>query len=45
MICPHCHKHFVDEGRAKGGKASKRRITPEQQAAMQRARKRKTKQP
>jgi hypothetical protein len=38
MICPHCKRHFVDEGRSKGGKASKRKITPEQQSAMQKAR-------
>jgi len=23
MICPHCKKHFTDEGRAKGGRAKK----------------------
>ena len=38
MICPHCKKHFADPGRVKGGKASKRKITPEQQAKMQAAR-------
>ena len=24
MKCPHCHKHFTDEGRAKGGRKSRR---------------------
>jgi hypothetical protein len=41
MICPHCHKHFIDPGRAKGGQKSKRQITPEQQKVMQWARKKK----
>ena len=43
MICPHCKKDIPDSTVAKhlaskGGKASKRKITPEQQAAMQAAR-------
>jgi len=49
MICPHCHKNIPDATvakhlAAKGGKAGKRKITPEQQAAMQAARKTKTNQ-
>lgn len=40
MRCPHCGHEFKDEGRAKGGRASRRTITPEQQARMQAARKR-----
>tara|TARA_R110000803_G_scaffold175898_1_gene238468 strand:- start:1285 stop:1443 length:159 start_codon:yes stop_codon:yes gene_type:complete len=48
MICPHCQKdipaatvakHFA----ARGGSKGKRKITPEQQAKMQAARKAKTK--
>jgi Spy/CpxP family protein refolding chaperone len=40
MICPHCEKDIPDTTVAKhlaskGGKASKRVITPEQQAKMQ----------
>jgi len=38
--CPACGHEFKDEGRAKGGRASRRTITPEQQARMQAARKR-----
>jgi hypothetical protein len=40
MRCPKCSHEFKDEGRAKGGRASRRTITPEQQARMQAARKR-----
>jgi len=38
MICPKCKFKFKDYGRVKGGKKSKRAITPEQQKAMQSAR-------
>jgi hypothetical protein len=41
MKCPLCHGTFTDPGRSKGGKASKRKITPEQQKVMQWARKKK----
>ena len=41
MKCPHCGKTFKDDGRSKGGQKSKRTITPEAQAKMQAARKRK----
>jgi len=40
MRCPKCGHKYTDEGRAKGGRASRRTITPEQQARMQAARKR-----
>jgi len=40
MRCPNCGHEFKDEGRARGGRASRRTITPEQQARMQAARKR-----
>jgi hypothetical protein len=40
MRCPKCGHEWRDEGRAKGGRASRRTITPEQQARMQAARKR-----
>jgi len=40
MRCPKCKHEWTDEGRAKGGRASRRTITPEQQARMQAARKR-----
>lgn len=48
MICPHCHKNIPDATvakhlAAKGGKASKRTISPKQQAAMQAAKKMKGK--
>jgi hypothetical protein len=36
--CPKCGHEWKDEGRAKGGRASRRTITPEQQARMQAAR-------
>jgi hypothetical protein len=44
MICPHCKKDIPEKEIAKhfasnGGKKSKRKITPEQQAMMQAARK------
>jgi hypothetical protein len=47
MNCPHCNHHITDETIAahmgkKGGARSKRKITPEQQAKMQEARKRKS---
>jgi len=38
MLCPHCLKTFIDPGRSKGGRNSRRTITPAQQAAMQKAR-------
>jgi len=38
MNCPKCGHEWTDEGRAKGGRASRRTITPEQQARMQAAR-------
>jgi len=38
MKCPLCHGTFTDPGRSKGGRNSKRKITPEQQKAMQTAR-------
>jgi len=39
MRCPACKHEFKDEGRAKGGRVSRRTITPEQQAKMQAGRK------
>ncbi len=44
MKCPHCNKQIPNEQIAKalaskGGAKSKRKITPEQQAKMQKARK------
>ena len=50
MRCPHCKKDIPDTTVAKhlaskGGKASKRTITPKQQAAMQAAKKAKRKKP
>ena len=50
MICPHCKKDIPDDTIAKhlaskGGKASKRTITPNQQKAMQAAKKAKRKKP
>lgn len=46
MRCPHCQKDIPDTEVAKhlaskGGKKSRREITPEQQAKMQQARKEK----
>lgn len=50
MICPHCRKDIPDYTVArhlasKGGKASKRTITPKQQAMMQAAKKANRKKP
>jgi hypothetical protein len=51
MICPHCQQDIPDSAvakhlAAKGGRKSRRKITPEQQAKLQAARKaRKEKQP
>jgi len=44
MICPHCKKDIPDSAvakhlAAKGGKAGKRTITPDQQKKMQAAKK------
>lgn len=39
ITCPHCGKQFKSEAQAKGGRTSKRKITPEQQAKLQEARK------
>ena len=39
MKCPVCKTEFKDPGRQKGGRKSRRTITPEQQEKMQRARK------
>jgi hypothetical protein len=44
MRCPKCRHEFRDEGRAKGGRASRRTITSEQQAKMQAGRQTKTQQ-
>ena len=41
MKCPLCNGTFTDPGRSKGGKLSRRQITPEQQAKMQKARRKK----
>ena len=38
MKCPNCKHKFKDEDRAKGGRVSRRTITPKQQKAMQIAR-------
>lgn len=38
MQCPKCKHQFKDEDRAKGGRNSRRTITPEQQMEMQVAR-------
>lgn len=40
MKCPKCGHEWKDPARVKGGKKSKRTITPEQQAEMQRGKKR-----
>lgn len=50
MICPHCKKDIPESAvaahlGARGGRKSKGAITPEQQAAMQAARKSKTRKP
>jgi hypothetical protein len=42
MKCPKCGTVFKDESRVKGGKKSKRKITPEQQEKMQAARHKKS---
>lgn len=39
MICPKCGTEIKDEGRAKGGRKSRRTISAEEQAKMQEARK------
>jgi hypothetical protein len=39
MKCPKCNHEYKDEDRAKGGRNSKRKITPAQQAEMQAKRK------
>lgn len=39
MKCPKCGHEFKDEGRAKGGALSRRKITKAQQRKMQTARK------
>jgi hypothetical protein len=39
MKCPKCGHKFKDPARVTGGKVSKRTITPEQQLALQEARK------
>lgn len=44
MKCPRCGHEFKDERSAKGGRASRRVITPEQQAKMQAAREKRRKQ-
>ena len=41
MKCPECGYKWKDAGRVKGGKLSRRTITPEQQKMMQEARKKK----
>jgi len=38
MRCPHCGKEFKDPTKVAGGSKSKRKITPEQQAKLQEAR-------
>lgn len=38
MKCPHCHKEFKDPTKVAGGSKSKRKISPEQQAKLQEAR-------
>jgi copper chaperone CopZ len=39
MKCPHCNKEIKNPIASAGGKKSKRKITPAQQAKMQAARK------
>jgi sarcosine oxidase delta subunit len=39
MKCPKCGTEIKDEGRAKGGRKSRRTISAEEQAKMQEARK------
>jgi len=38
MRCPHCGKEFKDPTKVAGGSKSKRKISPEQQAKLQEAR-------
>ncbi len=38
ITCPHCGKEFKAENQAKGGRKSKRTISPEDQAKLQEAR-------
>jgi sarcosine oxidase delta subunit len=38
ITCPHCGKEFKSENQAKGGRKSKRTISPEDQAKLQEAR-------
>lgn len=50
MICPHCKNDIPDTAvakhlAAKGGRKSKSKITPEQQAKMQEGRKKRRKKP
>ena len=41
MQCPKCKHKYLDQDRARGGRNSKRSITPDQQMAMQLARQKK----
>jgi len=41
MKCPKCGNEFKDSTKVKGGKKSKRKITPEQQEKMQQAKREK----
>lgn len=41
MKCPHCGKEIKNEISQKGGKKSRRKITPEQQEKMQQAKREK----
>ena len=41
MKCPKCNHTWKDEAKANGGKKSRRKITPEQQENMQKARRKK----
>jgi len=43
MKCPNCGYQFKDKGRVKGGKMSRRKLTPEQARAMVKAREQKRK--
>ena len=38
MRCPHCGREFKDPTKVAGGSKSKRKISPEQQAKLQEAR-------
>lgn len=38
MKCPHCGKEFKDPAKVAGGAKSKRKISPEEQAKLQEAR-------